>query len=141
LNDKNQPKRFDSLRVGDRVLVTLRLTVPEPADYLAVDDPLPSLFEAVNSAFKTDQMTAGTPPAWMGKDDGDFWSGNFREIRKDRVLFFTDHIGPGTYVIHYVARVRAAGSVTAPPAKAEAMYHPDRFGLTETQRLTSQGID
>jgi len=36
--------------------------------------------------------------------------------------------------------VRAAGNVTAPSAKIEEMYHPERFGLTETVQLTSQPL-
>ena len=66
---------------------------------------------------------------------------DFREIRADRVLFFANDLPPGSYVIRYVARVRAAGTVTAPPAKAEEMYHPERFGLTETQVLVTQASE
>ena len=91
--------------------------------------------------FKTQQITAGRPPAWMSQDDGDFWWSDFREIRTDRVLFFGNYVLPGSYLIRYVARVRAAGVVTAPPAKAEEMYHPERFGLTETRVLTSQALE
>jgi uncharacterized protein YfaS (alpha-2-macroglobulin family) len=137
LNDNNEPEPFDSLRVGDRVLVTLRLAAPQPARYVAVDDPLPGVLEAIHPEFKTQQIAGSRPPAWMTRDDGDYWQSDFREIRADRVLFFSDYVGPGSYVIRYVARVRAAGAVIAPPAKAEEMYHPDRFGLTETQLITS----
>ncbi len=141
LNDANEPQNFDTLRVGDRVLVTLRLTVHEPARYVAVDDPLPSVFEAVHPDFKTQQIRSSQPPAWMSEDDGDFWWSDFREIRSDRVLFFANTVTPGSYVIRYVARVRAAGTVTSPPAKAEEMYRPDRFGLTETQVITSHSSE
>ena len=141
LSDDNEPRGFDTLRVGDRVLVTLRLTVQDFAQYVAVDDPLPSVLEAVMPEFKTQQITAGRPPAWMSQDDGDFWWSDFREIRTDRVLFFGNYVLPGSYLIRYVARVRAAGVVTAPPAKAEEMYHPERFGLTETRVLTSQALE
>jgi uncharacterized protein YfaS (alpha-2-macroglobulin family) len=64
---------------------------------------------------------------------------SFREIRKDRCLYFADWVAPGTYTLRYVARVRAAGTVTAPPAKVEEMYHPERYGLSGTQTITSQG--
>ena len=66
---------------------------------------------------------------------------DFHEIRKDRCLYFANYVDPGTYTLRYLARVRAAGTVTAPPAKAEEMYHPERCGLTETQVLTSKGFE
>jgi uncharacterized protein YfaS (alpha-2-macroglobulin family) len=62
-------------------------------------------------------------------------------MRTDRVLFFRDHAPPGQYEIRYLARVRAAGTVTAPGTKAEEMYHPERFGLAETMRVTSLPLD
>ena len=121
---------------GDRVLVTLDLTVHEPARYVAVDDALPAILEAVNPEFKTRE--AGPGGAAAGNDAE--WLSSFREIRKDRCLYFADWIGPGNYSIRYVARVRAAGTVTAPPAKIEEMYHPERYGLSGTQTLSSEGL-
>ena len=53
LDDENHPQDLRGLRVGDRVLVTLNLSVHEAARYVAVDDALPSILEAVNSEFKT----------------------------------------------------------------------------------------
>ena len=117
-------------RVGDRVLVTLRVEIRDRANYIAIDDPLPSIFEAVNPEFKTQQTRAGEVV-------GDEWFSDFRELREDRALFFRDHVWPGTFTIRYLARVRAAGTATAPAAKIEEMYHPDRFGLTESVQLTS----
>ena len=37
----------------------------------------------------------------------------------------------------YLARVVAPGQVTAPPAKIEAMYEPQRFGLSGTGRISA----
>ena len=34
--------------------------------------------------------------------------------------------------------MRAAGKATAPPAKIEEMYHPDRFGLSASQVVTGK---
>jgi uncharacterized protein YfaS (alpha-2-macroglobulin family) len=147
LSDDNEPRPWDMspgslgvspashgirARVGDRVLVTLHLTAPEPAAYVVVDDPLPSVLEPINTEFKTQQLAGGQTPAWLARDSGGYWEDDFREIRAGRMLFFADQVGRGTYVLRYVARVRAAGTATAPPAKAEEMYHPDRFGLTDT---------
>ena len=137
LDDDNQPRDLTGLRVGDRVLVTLNLTVHEEALYVAVDDALPSIFEAVNPEFKTQETrSAASVPNKNGR-----WLDSFREIRKDRCLYFADRVVPGNYTLRYVARVRAAGNVTAPPAKVEEMYHPERCGLSGTQTLSSQGME
>jgi len=133
VNDDGSLTKADSLGVGDRVLVTLKLEVRQPAHFVAVDDALPAIFEAVNPEFKT-QETNGAATA------RDNWYSDYRELRRDRALFFRNHLAPGSYTITYLARVRAAGEVTAPAAKIEEMYHPDRFGLSEAMRVTSTAL-
>ncbi len=130
VEDDGSLSELKDLRVGDRVLVTLHVDVRRPAQYLAVDDPLPAIFEAINPAFKSQETRAGEV---LGRD----WLSDHHELREDRALFFADRIYPGQYTIRYLARVRAAGTATAPSAKIEEMYHPERFGLTETLQLTS----
>lgn len=127
---------LDEPQVGDRVLVTLEIDVRRPARYVAVNDPLPAIFEAVNPAFKTQATRAGEALS----DRGDDWFIDFRELREDRALFFCDYLSPGKYAIRYLARVRAAGTATAPGARIEEMYRPDRFGQTESRRLTSHPL-
>jgi alpha-2-macroglobulin len=137
LDDDNKLRGMDGLRVGDRVLVTLNVAVREGARYLAVDDALPSILEAINPEFKTHEARSASTLA----DSSDQWMSNFREIRKDRCMYFADWVGPGNYTLRYVARVRAAGNVTAPPAKVEEMYHPERYGLSGTQTISSQALE
>ena len=137
LGDDNQLQGAEGLHVGDRVLVTLRLNVHKDAEYVAIDDPLPSILEAINPEFRTQQARSADALA----ENGNWWVSDFREIRKDRCLSFMDFVPAGRYTFRYVARVRAAGSVTAPSAKVEEMYHPERRGLTETQTLTSHGLE
>ena len=76
-----------------------------------MDDPLPAVFEAVVPEFKTQQTTALA----LTQD----WVSDHRELRTDRALFFSDWLAPGRHVIRYLARVRAAGTVTAPAARIE----------------------
>jgi uncharacterized protein YfaS (alpha-2-macroglobulin family) len=132
LDDENQPQDLKGLRVGDRVLVTLELSVREPARYVALDDALPSTFEAINSELRGQESQApGTTPFT-------YWPADYREIRKDRCLSFANWVAPGKYQLRYVARVRAAGTVSAPSAKVEEMYHPERCGLSGSQIVTSE---
>ncbi len=117
------------LQVGDRVVVTLRVETPRPGHFVAIDDPLPAILEAVNPEFRTQQAGAKTE---------DFWQSDYREVRADRVLYFCDHLPAGAYTFSYLARVRTAGTVMAPATKVEEMYRPERFGLSETARLVSR---
>lgn len=126
------------LEVGDLVLVTLDLNIPnEKEAYLAIDDPLPAVFEAINPNFKS-QATKNANTR-SGKRT---LYANHREIRRDRVLFFADSIfRSGDYTLQYLARVNAPGEVTAPPAKLEAMYEPHRFGLSGTGTISACAAD
>ncbi len=133
LDDDGHPRDVADLRVGDRVLVTLDIQAHQTAHYVAVEDPLPALFEAVNPEFKSQE----TRPVPGLANAGLPWFSDFRELRADRALFFRDHLEPGCYTLRYLARVRAAGTATAPAAKVEEMYHPERFGLSETITVTA----
>lgn len=119
--------------VGDLVVVDLQTTIPNDNEtYLAIDDPLPGVFEAINPAFEN-RASANTPlNKWkqLRRDH--------EEIRTDRALFFANEVWKkGTYSVQYLARVVASGVVTAPPAKIEAMYEPQRYGLSATTRITA----
>ena len=121
---------IDDLRVGDQVLVRLEIDAPGGDRYLAINDPLPAVFEAINPEFKT-QNDDARPIA-----DLEEWFCDHRELRTDRALFFTDvSPGKGKFGLAYLARVIAEGEVTAPSARIEAMYEPDKKGLSATTRI------
>lgn len=119
-----------NLKVGDRVLVTLRVSAPRPGHFVAIDDPLPAIFEAVNPSFKS-KAVGGDPSTTAD------WTSDYREIRADRVLIFCDTLPAGAFSFQYLARVRTAGDVIAPATKVEEMYRPERFGLSETMKVAS----
>jgi uncharacterized protein YfaS (alpha-2-macroglobulin family) len=118
------------LKVGDRLVVTLRVETVRPGHFVAIDDPLPAILEAVNPAFQS--------RAVGGVGQQRDWVSDHRETRADRVLYFCDHLAPGSYTFRYLARVRMAGTVHAGPTKVEEMYRPERFGLGEAGMLTSK---
>ncbi len=93
--------------------------------YLVIDDPLPSLFEAINTDFASQ---AGR----LRKDRN--WHVSHKELRDDRAVFFLNHVPQGgTYKLDYHARVTSAGEAVAPPAKIEAMYDPEFFALSTSR--------
>jgi uncharacterized protein YfaS (alpha-2-macroglobulin family) len=133
LGDDGKLSAAENLRVGDRVLITLDIAVPRRATYLAVVDPLPGMFEAINPAFKSQEIAAGET---LGTE----WVSDYKELRTDRALFFADLLYPGQYTLRYLARVISAGDAIAPSAKIEEMYHPERMGTTETLRVHTESL-
>ena len=123
-----------NLKVGDRILVTLRIELSRPARFVAIDDPFPSIFEAINPSFVSRVASAGEEFATDSFSD-------YREMRSDRVLIFCDSLPSGAYTFRYLARIRSAGTAMAGSTKAEEMYRPERFGLSETMRVTSRAAD
>ncbi|MFZ4483301.1 MAG: alpha-2-macroglobulin family protein [Chthoniobacterales bacterium] len=120
----------EGLRVGDRIVVTLRVESTRPAFFVAIDDPLPSILEAVNPDFVSRESgEAG---------DSTPWEVSHREVRGDRVVYFCDALPAGAFTFSYLARVRMAGEAAAGATKAEAMYRPERFGSGAISHLTSQ---
>jgi uncharacterized protein YfaS (alpha-2-macroglobulin family) len=131
VDDNGAVAELKEARVGDLVRVTLKIAASQPAHYVAIDDPLPAIFEAVNPEFRTQRTRVKAEENWFS---------DFRELRTDRALFFRDHLAPGRYTIEYLARVRAAGAAVAAAAKVEAMYQPERFGFSGTSTVASEPV-
>lgn len=134
LGDDGRLRVAENLHVGDRVLVTLDIEVRRRATYLAVEDSFPAVFEAINPAFKSQEVVAG-------ESLGTEWVSDYHELREDRAVFFADLLYPGRYTLRYLARVISAGDVIAPSAKIEEMYHPERFGTSETMRVRAESLE
>ena len=128
---------------GDLVLADLVIVTPSPRDFVVVDDPLPAGFEAVDShlASTSSQLDVGQPGAApcaeceddAGRDElaaGHTFFENYtqRELRDDRVLFFTDHMQAGMYHYLYLARATTLGKFVLPSTRVEEMYTPETFG-------------
>ncbi|MES2920037.1 MAG: MG2 domain-containing protein [Verrucomicrobiota bacterium] len=116
-------------QVGDLIRVSLRVTLPKDRTrYLVIEDPLPSVFETVNTDFKSQRAAAG-----IRTSEND-WNVSHSELRSDRASFFLDEVWrKGTYAVTYLARCTLAGQATAPPAKVESMYDPENFALSASR--------
>lgn len=121
-------------QVGDLVRVSLRVTLPkDDTRYLVIEDLLPSVFETVNTDFKSQRAAVGTPTS---END---WNVSHSELRTDRAVFFLDHVWrKGTYTLTYLARCTVAGQAIAPPAKVESMYDPENFALSASRVFTTK---
>lgn len=132
LDDANRPDPGALWQVGDRVLITLELDTPENAEWVAIENPLPAVLEAIEGVFRSD-------PTLPVRQPGE-WYDDFREMRVDRNLHFRNHLPQGSHVIRSLARVRAAGDVVAAPARVEAMYEPRRHGISGSQRVRAVSL-
>ena len=126
-------REFKEAHVGDTVVVTLTIEAHQASAYVAVDDALPAVFEEVNPAFKSQHTQADA-----ALQD---WFSDHTEIHADRVQFFRDHLPAGRYTITHLARVRVQGEATAPGAKVEEMYHPERFGFSGTGKVSTKAAE
>jgi alpha-2-macroglobulin len=127
---------LDRVRGGDLVLVDLVVVTPKSRTFVAIDDPLPAGFEAVDSRLSTTSpRLSGLAGPSMSDDDEAMERAErstyfTEEVRDDRVLFFVDSMPPGVFRYRYLARATARGSFVVPPTQASEMYAPEVFGRT-----------
>ena len=118
--------------VGDVVRVTLTCAkAAEELQYLVLEDYLPSCMEAINP--NVPSQAAGLE--WLP------WSFYFdhKEYLADRVRgFCTRWAGRDLLNMSYYARVKRAGTATAPPAQAQLMYEPQTYGLSPNAKIISK---
>ncbi len=135
------------VQAGARVRVTVTMTAPSRRVHVAMVDPLPAGFEAVNTALLGAQDTPpggervsrGRPAAPRGRpayDRGWWWQWyEHQNLRDDRVEAFTSLLPAGVYTYTYVARATTPGLFIVPPPRAEEMYSPETFGRGGTDRV------
>ena len=116
-------ERSDSLKQGENVKVTLTLNNPVPQYFIALTDPVAGAFEPVNALLA---ISSQSDQERVQDQDGTF----IKDIGHDFVGFYAQYLPAGVHQVSYLAQVVCAGEFTAFPAKAEAMYTPDIFGLT-----------
>ncbi|HEY5427252.1 MAG TPA: hypothetical protein VIJ77_11935, partial [Candidatus Tumulicola sp.] len=100
--------------------VGVRVIVDHPVDRLAIEDPLPAGFEAVDTSFRT-TLKAVVPQS-------DSWDIDTQQIYRDRVVAFAQHLGPGIYDVHYLVRSVTPGEFRWPGARAYLIDAPEQFG-------------
>jgi uncharacterized protein YfaS (alpha-2-macroglobulin family) len=126
-----------SFNAGDLARVVLTVTVGAERRYVAVTDPLPAGFEAVDGFFRTTaaDLAAATDrqsgPEPESASWGAWWDHDgFDRIEKfdDRVELFATKLGAGQYKFTYLVRATTSGTFAAAGTRAEEMYAPDING-------------
>ncbi|MFD2678606.1 alpha-2-macroglobulin family protein [Camelimonas lactis] len=123
-----------TLRQNDRLAVVLRITeaAAENARLLVVDH-LPAGVEIENP--KLVEGASLSAFAWMDKDQA---TPSATEFRDDRfVVAYERRKGQPAFInVGYIIRVVSPGRFVHPPATAEDMYRPDRFGRSASGVMT-----
>ncbi len=106
---------------------------------MAVTDPLPAGFEAVESWFATTAASLAREQDDQGDRGSENWfswwqRGGFDHVERfdDRVQLFATRLSEGRHEFTYIVRATTAGTFRTAPARAEEMYSPEVFGRTST---------
>jgi len=130
------------IKPGARVRIRVTMVAPTRRYHVALVDPLPAGFEALNPALATtgsipkdEKQEPGTGSArsnwWRWRT---VWF-DHQNLRDDRAEAFTSTLWEGVYTYSYVARATTPGVFIVPPPKAEEMYSPETFGRGKTDRV------
>jgi len=119
-------------KLGQLVRVQLAVDASQDVRYLALEDPLPAGFEAVNTSLA---IEAGT--AERARNDDWRWRNNWDHtaLRDERVEAFADVAYAGRFQYSYLMRATTVGRYIVPPARVEAMYDPVRMGSTASSSI------
>ena len=118
------------IKPGAEVRVRLTMVADSRRTHVALVDPMPAGFEALNPAL----AVTGPIPRDDGSDGivrGTFWWWQWFEhqnLRDDRAEAFASLLWAGTYDYTYVVRATTPGTFIVPPTKAEEIYAPETFG-------------
>jgi uncharacterized protein YfaS (alpha-2-macroglobulin family) len=137
------------IKAGARVRVRLTMVATARRYHVALVDPLPAGFEALNPSLATtgsiprDEKQSGVGElgsrASINGGYGWWWWRpewfEHQNLRDERAEAFTSLLWEGVYKYSYVARATTPGDFVVPPAKAEEMYHPETFGRGKTDRV------
>lgn len=100
----------DTLKVGDKVKITLTIKSETTIDYLAITDRRAACFEPVEQK---------PTPVWS---DGICF---YRENRDSQTNIFVNRLPKGTFVIEYEMWVNNAGTFASGIATAQSQYAPE----------------
>lgn len=127
---------------GDLVRVVLTITTAAERRFVAVTDPLPAGFEAVEGWFQTTARDLAREASVEGGRGDTSWFEQFRrggfdyvEKHDDRVQLFATRLGDGRHEFSYLVRATTPGTFLAAPAWAEQMYEPEVNGRTGPARV------
>jgi alpha-2-macroglobulin len=129
------------VRLGARVRVRVHVAAAGPRHHVALIDPLPAGFEALNPFLRGTSGSFAEPAMAAGATD---WAKRFPaqhvNVGTDRMEAFTTLLHPGTREFVYLALATTPGTFTAPAPRAEEMYAPETFGRGAAERVIVEAM-
>lgn len=125
------------IKAGAQVRVRVTMVATSRRYHVALVDPLPAGFEAMNPELA---ITGRIPQDPKDQTAGNWWWRwwqwfEHQNMRDERVEAFTSLLWEGVHNYSYVARATTLGVFVVPPSKAEEMYHPETFGRSASDRV------
>lgn len=111
---------------GDLLQVRIEVSAPRGAQYLVVDDHIPSGCEPVG-VLEAERGSAAASE-WMY-----WWAG--QEFRDETARFYLRYVNKGKQTITYTIRPELAGEFHVMPARVSGLYEPDLVSTTAEDRL------
>lgn len=133
-----QPDGSWKVKLGSRVSCKVTMVAPNRRYHVALVDPMPAGFEAINTAFKNTETLPDSTSKKNERNSGRyfwwFWSPWYEHtnLRDERAEAFSTLLWDGVYDYTYTVRATTPGTFVVPPAKAEEMYHPEVFGRSDS---------
>jgi len=120
--------------LGDLIFTRVRLTNTTDGrmENVALVDRFPAGWELENPRLGRDNSADWADPKQA-------WDPAHQNLRDDRLEMFGDLEKGGTVEVVYSLRATSAGSFTAPPVEAEAMYDPSRWARRRGGRVEVSG--
>ncbi|HET9908238.1 MAG TPA: hypothetical protein VFQ23_16420, partial [Anaerolineales bacterium] len=121
------------------VTAQLTLTLPHDAYYVMVEDFIPAGTEILNRALKTSQQGIDSTEVQVEPQFEDknpfsegwgWWLFNSPQIRDDGILFTSDYLPAGTYILTYTLIPLQAGEFRVLPAHAWQSFFPEVQGTS-----------
>jgi uncharacterized protein YfaS (alpha-2-macroglobulin family) len=126
------------VKAGARVRVKLTMVNENRRYHVALVDPMPAGFEAMNPALAVTGPIPEDPNEQKSRGAYWWWYGTWYEhqnMRDERVEAFASLLWEGVHPYSYVARATTPGNFVVPPPKAEEMYMPETFGRGGSDRV------
>lgn len=126
---------FDgNLKSGDEILVKLKVYSKEQNQYFMLEDPLPSGIEVIKDDWSftiEDENNYKGYPYYYWR----WWFAD-KEVRDNRITFFSTYIDKGEYEFSYIMQAQIPGEYNVNPSKATLMYYPEYNGNTANSYFT-----
>ena len=126
------------VKAGARVRVRLTMVNENRRYHVALVDPMPAGFEAMNPALAVTGPIPTDPKEQKSRGAYWWWYGpwyDHQNMRDERVEAFSQLVWEGVHEYTYVARATTPGNFVVPPPKAEEMYMPETFGRGGSDRV------